>query len=230
MKIAIKAFLIPISMVYIALLLASLILLHKVIPIGQHLLTLGAPVIAAWFVWNDIVTEVYGYAITRKMFWSALVMVFIFYFIITLTIHLPSADGPQAQEAYLLVFGGILRIYVGVISFFIAVFVNAYLLSKWKILLRGKYFLFRSIAASFIAIIIFTSLTGIAQFSESIAPVELAWMILWGIIVKLMVVAISACPATFLASFLKQYADTEVFDKNIDYNPFKLKVPIGTQS
>src|SRR5690242_4547337 len=58
---------------------------------------------------GDIITEVYGYNMARKLIWFSLFFQFIFAFLITAVIHLPSPLFWQNEFNYTIVFGSIIR-------------------------------------------------------------------------------------------------------------------------
>jgi uncharacterized integral membrane protein (TIGR00697 family) len=102
-----------------------------------------------WFVLGDVIAEVYGYKAARHVIWMAIICQFIFALSCAILISFDSPDGWANQGAYNQVLGKLPR--VAFASFFAIVsgaFINAYAISKWKILLHGKYFWLRSLGAS----------------------------------------------------------------------------------
>ena len=65
-------YLVLLSMLYVTALLASIILAHKLIVIGGILGSAATFVFPVTYFCADIVAEVYGYDVSRRLIWSAL--------------------------------------------------------------------------------------------------------------------------------------------------------------
>jgi len=66
------------SMIYITLILVADVLIYKIANFGPLTLTVGSLVTPFWFVMTDIVAEVYGYKLARKLIWSGIACGFLF--------------------------------------------------------------------------------------------------------------------------------------------------------
>ena len=82
---------------------------------------------------------------------------FIFAFSCAGMISFKTPSGWAYQESYDQVLGKLPRVAIAsFLAIFVGAFINAYAISKWKILLRGRYFWLRSLGASAIGEFIFT--------------------------------------------------------------------------
>ena len=100
-----------------------------------------------YYYLTDLLTEVYGYKYARQATWMMFFCCIIFSSIITLIIKSP----PSAYSGdYNFAFGHLFRTTFGgtFVTILTSTFVNSYIISKWKILIRGKYFWLRSLGAS----------------------------------------------------------------------------------
>lgn len=215
-------FFIPFSMLYFTLSITAHLLSHKLLPIDHHMLTAGTPIITLWFILNDVITEVYGYQIVKKLFWNLAIIEFLFCSGMALSSHLASPPGNPAQLAYVFILGSLLRPYSIWLGVLFCVFLNAYLISRWKILLMGKYFWLRSMVASAIAMLIFTAIAIFEIFWGTSLSHQIAWIILWGFIFKMITLIIFSLPASLCAAYLKKKEGINIFDQQINYNPFKI--------
>ena len=80
------------SMIYITSILAADVLIYKIMHFGSIVLTVGSFVTPFWFVTADIVAEIYGFRVTRRMIWSGIACGFLFTIICVTLINLPSPD------------------------------------------------------------------------------------------------------------------------------------------
>jgi len=147
------------SMIYVTIMLISIVMSYKLTHIGSFSMSPSSIVIPFWFVLGDIIAEVYGYKVARIVVWSALICEAIFIFSIYGLIQLPSPDQGfwHNQESFNAVFGKFPKVFVGSFTgIFLGSFINVYAITKWKILLRGKYFWLRSMGACAIGETVFT--------------------------------------------------------------------------
>jgi uncharacterized integral membrane protein (TIGR00697 family) len=134
----------------------------------------GSLILPLAFVLIDIIAEVYGYQIAKQVIWSGLAVQAFFFFLGTLFAYFPDpgtaiANYTPAQD-YEGIFSVMPRTFLfASLGYLVGIFVNTYLVSKWKVILRGRYFWLRSVAATTIGEFIFTvigvSLICVGRFS-----------------------------------------------------------------
>lgn len=213
--------LILLVMIYLCITLVAGGMVNKIVTFGPGYMQGGAVITPLWYALSDIITEVYGYQISRQILWSALISQFIFSLAAFIIIHLPSPVFWHGQTSYNFVFGNTLRIYFsGLIAFLISGFVNIYVISKWKILIRGKYFWLRNIGSSTIAEMIYTALI-IPMISFGTLSVDNIFIIIGSsYTLKIICAILLATPATLLMRYLKKIEGIDTYDYNINFNPF----------
>ena len=97
------------------------------------------------YFFNDILTEVYGYARSRKVVWAGFAALGFASFMAWVVVTLPPAAGWIHQDAYIIVFGQTPRIVIAsLLAFFFGEFVNSYVLAKMKIFTTGKFLWMRT--------------------------------------------------------------------------------------
>src|SRR3954466_4950798 len=78
------------------------------------------------YIFNDVLTEVYGYARARKVVWAAFGAIVFASFMSFIVVKLPPAAGWNGQSAYESVFGNTPRIVISSITaFFVGEFANS---------------------------------------------------------------------------------------------------------
>lgn len=212
------------AMFYMTIKLITVLLIYKIVSIGPITTTASSIIIPLWFLIGDVISEVYGYDIAKKIIWAALIFQFVFAIICVFLINLPSPATWIHQPAYNQVLGNLPRV---VCSSFVAigcgVFINSYYVSKWKVLLNGRFFWLRSLAASMIGEAIFITIALTMEFIGVIPLQTLLKLILVSFMIKLIINPIFAVPSAFLAAIFKRIEKIDVYDHDIEFNPFKIK-------
>src|SRR6185295_9504609 len=101
------------------------------------------------YIFNDVLTEVYGYARARKVVWAGFGAIIFASFMSWAVVSLPPASGWQDQHAYEAVFGQTPRIvFASLTAFFVGEFANSYVLAKLKIKTAGRHLWARTIGST----------------------------------------------------------------------------------
>ena len=117
------------------------------------------------YILGDVMCEVYGWKITMRIVWLALVCEGLFALLISLIIHMPAYGIGEFQDQYINVLGSMwLFIVGGIVSNAVAGLLNIYFMSKWKILAQGKKFWLRSILSTCISEFILIIITVLIAF------------------------------------------------------------------
>lgn len=208
------------AMVYVTIIISVCVLSNKIIIIAGHLTMAGTLFIPFWFILSDIITEIYGYKISRQIIWFVFPCLFLFSLICTIALHIPSPRFWHGQSAYELVLGDLMRITAsGLIAYLISGAINIYLLVKWKFLLKGRYFLLRSFCASTIGELIYTAMAVVMIQYHILTWSEMGKIIITAYTIKVICTLLSAFPASFIVSFLRENEINIETDDHI--NPFK---------
>lgn len=213
------------AMAFITCYLTQQILLNRLISIGPGYVTGGAIIYFLSPIIIDVVAEVYGYQVARKILWGGLCSLLFMGLTVGVVLTLPAPTfWTRVTEGYNIALHSIIR--TAVVSVFcvsIGQFVNAYLISKWKILVKGRYFWLRSLGASAIGDSTTIILGMLATFSGRIPMAQLTDTILPQIIIMLLFTAIGAVPAMFLAKVVAKAEGLNHYDVGVNFNPFRLQ-------
>lgn len=177
---------------------------------------------------GDIIADVYGYSLSRELIWLNIYAQLLFGIIINLALLLPSPNFWSFHEHYQVIFGTVLKNEVGsAIAVFFSAFINAYLVSKFKIKMYGEKFWLRSMFASIISegllvLIAYTcTFSTLYSFHKIIVAVAVAWS------VKCIFVFILMIPSAFFRNYLIKKEGVDWYDQGVNYNPFILRHPIN---
>ncbi len=217
-----SSYLLFLAMMSLNIMLCTGVLSSMMVKVGFLYTMAGTLIVPLWFTVNDIIAEIYGYQVAKKIIWFGFVCQALFGIVANLLIQLPEPGFAHNQLAYQTVLKPVLHICAsGFFAFIAGGFINIYLISKWKILLRGRYFWLRSLGASTIAEFIFTTL---AVFFIQFGKLPLSGIltiIITSYSLKVIYSIFLAYPANLLALAIKKADGVDVYDYKINFNPFK---------
>jgi uncharacterized integral membrane protein (TIGR00697 family) len=177
------------------------------------------------YIFNDVLTEVYGYARARKVVWAGFGAIIFASFMSWVVVTLPPAADWNDQRAYESVFGQTPRIvFASLTAFFVGEFANSYVLAKMKIKTNGRHLWARTIGS-----------TIVGEGVDSLVFYPVAFFGVWSnhlvmqvmvsnYIVKVLWEAI-VTPATYqVVGFLKKAEQEDYYDVGTDFTPFSIEV------
>ena len=101
------------------------------------------------FIFGDILTEVYGYAASRRVIWTGFAGLAFASLMAWVIVALPPAPFWDNQEVYEIAFGSAWRVALaGLIAFAAGEFINSWVMAKMKIWSQGKHLWFRTISST----------------------------------------------------------------------------------
>ncbi|MEI7725798.1 MAG: queuosine precursor transporter [Bacteroidota bacterium] len=177
------------------------------------------------YFFNDILTEVYGYARSRKVVWAGFISLFFTMIMAQVIVALPPARGWMHQQAYEIVYGQTPRIVIAsLIAFLCGEFANSVVLAKMKVIFNGKHLWTRTIGS-----------TIVGEAVDSVIFYPAAFFGFWSasLLIKVMIMnylikvtwEIVATPLTYqVVNFLKRAENEDFYDRNTNFTPFSLKV------
>lgn len=176
------------------------------------------------YVFGDILTEVYGYARSRKVVWAGFGAMAFASFMSWVVIHLPPAAGWANQAALEAMFGSTPRIVLAsLVAYFGGEFVNSFVLAKMKILTQGKWLWTRTIGSTIVGelvdSVIFYPLAFLGIWQTDLVFEVLisnyALKVIWEVLMT---------PITYkIVFFLKRVEQEDFYDYDTDFTPFSLR-------
>lgn len=177
------------------------------------------------YIFNDVLTEVYGYARARKVVWAGFGAIIFASFMSWVVVSLPPAAGWRDQGAYEAVFGQTPRIvFASLCAFFVGEFANSYVLAKMKIRTSGRHLWARTIGS-----------TIVGEGVDSIVFYPAAFLGVWenrlvltvmvsNYVIKVLWEAVIT-PFTYqVVGFLKRAEQEDYYDVDTDFTPFSIEV------
>lgn len=219
------------GMLYATLSLASLVLAYQVINLHGWVMTGAALVIPLRYFMGDILAEVYGFYLAKRMMWYLFICSYIFALLVLGVIHLPSPPYWQHQEAFELVLGHLVRVTTfAFIAILIGSNLNIYLVSKWKNLLKGRVFFLRSLAASGIGEVAQYSIGLPFVYFSFLPAMQIFHLVVADVTVQIIFLAVISLPASFVMSWIRYVENMNVYENDLRFNPFVLSEPVSTDS
>lgn len=197
---------------------------QKLISIGGYDVTAGLMIFPITYIINDLIAEVWGYRKMRLIIWTGFMMNFLVVLVFRISIWAPPSPHFAYQHAFALVLHSAERVTVAsFIAFLFGSFLNAYVMSKMKILQRGRHFSVRAVVSTIVgegadSLIFFT-----IAFSGVLNRHDLMVLILTQTALKTGYEILALPVTNFVVGRVKKYERVNVFDNAISYNPFKIK-------
>jgi queuosine precursor transporter len=151
-----------IAMAFTAVLLVSNVAAQKLFAFGPFTFTAGIIVFPISYIFGDVLTEVYGYARTRRVIWMGFVCSAFMALVLFISVKLPPAEGWPFQREFATVFELVPRI---VAASLLACCCNSYVLAKIKALMEGTYLWVITISSTIVGQAIDTSMFVMVSFS-----------------------------------------------------------------
>ncbi|VVC76994.1 hypothetical protein AQUSIP_23210 [Aquicella siphonis] len=222
-KPAVKDSVILVGTLFTAFLILSNLAAFKLVSVGHFTFPAGLVFFPVTYLFDDILTEVYGFKISRRIIWSALFANLIVLLGAWLTTYLPPSPDWHDQAAYALIYQATPRIFIAsTVAYFFGEFSNSILLAKLKILMSGRHLWLRALASTSVGVGIDTILfTHIAFFS--LIPYSAVWDIIFTMYLAKVIYEACAIPLTYkMANYLKRKDNVDYYDVGTRFNPFSL--------
>jgi len=212
-----------VGMIFVGLLLTANVIGEKPLAFGRIILPAGLLLFPITYLLGDVITEVYGFAQSRRIIWMGMLCNLFMALMCRLSIALPAVEGWERSDAYTQVLGVSSRLMaVSVLTYFVGEFVNAYIVAKLKVRMKGRSFWARALCGSWVGEGIETSLFIPLAFYGTM-PNELLFKLACFFYTFKVIYAFSAMPfANKLVQILKKKENLEIFDKETNFNPFLL--------
>lgn len=199
----------------------------KRVTIGGFTFGAGVLFFPISYLFGDILTEVYGYARSRKVVWAGFGAIVFASALSWVVLKLPpeakwAASGKQA--AWETVFGNSPRIVLAsILGFFAGEFVNSFVMAKLKVKTAGRFLWLRTISS-----------TVLGEAADSAIFYPVAWLYvwepdqIWTVLVANYCLKVGwevvATPLTYgVVNFLKRAEHEDYYDYDTDFTPFSLE-------
>lgn len=208
-----------ITALFITSLLTANIIAVKLIDIGGVVLPAGVVVFPLSYLFGDVLTEVYGYAETRRVIWLGFFCNLLMVLAIWVGGILPAPAFWDGQAAYVRILGFTPTLLVAsFVAYLIGEFANSFILAKLKIATKGRWLWSRTIGSTIVGQGLDSAVFILIAFAGSGTP-DLGSLILAQWLFK-SAYEIAATPLTYLVvNTLKRLEGIDTFDHQTNFNP-----------
>jgi uncharacterized integral membrane protein (TIGR00697 family) len=180
------------------------------------------------YIFDDVLTEVYGYARSRRAIWAGFGAMLFATFMSWAIISMPPSPvepfNKQLQPALEIVFGNTGRIAMAsIFAYWIGDFANSYVLAKMKLWTNGRWLWTRTIGSTIVGegldSLVFYPIAfyGIWTNQALLAVIVFNWLLKVS-------VEVVATPVTYaVVGWLKRKEGVDTYDRNTDFTPFTLR-------
>ena len=212
------------GLLFTTCLIVANIVEQKLIAIGPIEATAGLLIFPVSYIVNDLIAEVWGFRKVRLIIWYGFAMNFLVVAVFQLSILAPGSSNFHHEEAFNLVMGNTLRITIAsFIAFLCGSFINAYVMSKMKIMQGGRSFSLRAVISTIfgegIDSLVFFSIA----FSGILSLRDIILLILTQTAMKTGYEILALPLTSVLVRWVKKKENTDVYDTDVSYNPLKIK-------
>jgi len=208
-------------MLYFTVMIITVVMIYKIVQVGTISLSASSIIIPFWYVIGDILAEVYGVKLSRKLITYSIVCEFVFIFVCYILTVMPSPDISISSNPYASIFLKLPRVFLGsAIALAVGMYINSYAITRWKALVKGKYFWFRSIASTLLGEAFFVFIAFMIEFLGRVPFSELLGLMLVSYVIKIAFAPILSLPASYICAYLKKKEGVDVYDNEKKFTPY----------
>ncbi|MDR0393545.1 MAG: queuosine precursor transporter [Tannerella sp.] len=211
------------GILFVVCLVVSNLLETKIVRLGPVTTTAGLMLFPISYIINDCISEVWGYKKARLIIWSGFAVNFLVVGVVQLAIWLPAAPFWEGAESFNFIFGMAPRIVTASLCAFLAgSFLNAYVMSRMKVLSGGRNFSLRAIVSTLVgesadSLIFFPiAFWGIIPGNELLLMIGTQAILKSGYEIIILPVTIS------VVRYVKKIEGSDVYDTDVSFNPFRI--------
>lgn len=191
----------------------------KLVPFGPFVWTAAILIFPVSYILGDVVTEVYGYAGARRIFWVGLGGNVLMALVYAGTIALCGLD-PDFDSAYAHVLVQVPRIvFASMCGLWCGQFSNAFIMSKMKLITGGRYLWTRTIASTLVGETVDTAVFALLGFTGTVSWAVIGQMIYSAALFKTLYETLITPLTYVVVNLIKRY-EGETFDYSVNYSPF----------
>ncbi len=208
---------------FVAVLLVSNIASTKILLLGLFTFDGGTVLFPLAYIFGDVLTEVYGYARSRRVVWTGFFFLAAAAAVLALVDWLPPASDWGLQDSFHAILGQTPRLVVAsLIAYWAGEFSNSFILAKLKLLTRGRWLWTRTIGSTLVGEGVDTALfLGVAFLG--VLPTELLLVVLVSNYVFKVGVEVLFTPVTYrFVGALKRAEGVDHYDWQTNFSPFAL--------
>ena len=212
-----------IAALFVSCLIVSNIIAVKLVSIFGMVLPAAVVIFPITYLFGDVLTEVYGYRMTRFVIWVGFAANLFVVFAIWIAQILPPAGFWKGQQAYVQILGQTPRILGGsFLAYLTGEFLNSLVLSRLKLLTKGRFLWTRTIGSTLVGQLADSAIFISIAFVGTIPSGALVQLIVTQWLFKVAYETV-ATPLTYaIVGFLKRRDQIDSYDYDVKLNPLRV--------
>ncbi len=210
------------------LIISNLASSAKIVTLGPFTFDGGTLLFPLSYIFGDILTEVYGYSVSRRVIWIGFAAAALFSITVWIVGLLPAEAEWSARagmDAYNAILGSTPRIVIAsLIAYWAGSFTNAFVLAKIKVATQGKWLWLRTIGSTIAGELVDTLLFVLIAFAFDMSGAVLFSIFLSNYIFKVGVEALFTPVTYIVVGWLKKHEGVDAYDTQTNFNPFRMAV------
>jgi queuosine precursor transporter len=213
-----------VTALFITALLTANVIAAKLVEVAGFVVPAGIVVFPLSYICGDVLTEVYGYRLARRVIWLGFLCNVLMVTTIWIGGLLPPATFWDGQAAYERLLGFTPRLLVASLAaYLVGEFANSYVLARLKVATGGRWLWTRTIGSTLVGqgldslVFIVVAFLGVMPSAEVLLGAILTQWLLKSAYEAL------ATPLTYAAvTHLKRVEDLDTYDRDVRFNPLLL--------
>lgn len=205
---------------YVTCLITANTVAVRVLDIGPFTADAGTLTFPIAYIVGDVLTEVYGYRIARRVIWLGFLCNTLAVGIYQMAVRMPSVDDPAFREAFEMVFNATPRILIAsMAAYLVGAFINAFVLARLKVITEGRWLWLRTIGSTLFGqgldtvVFVFIAFWGVF-------PGDVIWAMLYTNWIVKIGIEVLATPLTYkVVDLFKHHERVDVYDTTTDFSP-----------
>jgi uncharacterized integral membrane protein (TIGR00697 family) len=205
-------------------LLISNLLAVKILMIGPWAVPAGVLIFPIAYILNDVITEVWGFAKARLIIWTGFAVNLLAVLFFTLGVAVPGAPFWENQQAFATILGNTPRIVAASLSaYLVGSYLNAFIMSRMKVITRGKGFSARAILSTLIGETADSSIFITIAFAGIFPIGVILTMVFTQAMVKTAYEILILPVTLWVVGWVKRAEGVDTYDEAVSYNLFRVK-------
>ncbi len=215
---------VAIAALFVTCLLTANIIAVKFILLLGFLVPAGVIIFPLSYLFGDVLTEVYGYAASRRVIWLGFFCNLLAVIAFTIGGLAPAAPFWHDQAAYNTILGYTPRLLLGsFVAYLVGEFTNSFVLARLKIATKGRWLWTRTIGSTLVGEGLDTLIFILIAFVGTLPTSALFQAILTQWIFKVLYEVVATPFTYWIVGFLKRREGLDTYDYSTNFSPILLR-------
>ena len=206
--------------IYVTCLITANTVAVSVLDVGPFSADAGTLTFPIAYIVGDVLTEVYGFKIARRVIWLGFICNLFAVGVYQLAMQFPTHNDPAFDAGFEMVFANTPRILLAsMAAYLVGSFTNAAVMSRLKVRMQGKHLWMRTIGSTLAGQGLDTVIFVLIAFA-GVFPREIVWEMIYTNWILKIGIEVLATPITYrVISLFKRKEGVDVYDTHTSLKP-----------